>query len=144
MASKYCKECLRKAKGKTGPRCVCGAEWSVCKNKRIRAGIVTRMWNKRTGNAPKAKPRYSEYLESDLWKTIRAKVLLRDGCICRVCRSKAIVVHHRNYNTATMSGDDLDSLISLCKSCHKRVHRDESGKRLGVRDTEANLVRMLQ
>lgn len=117
MASKYCKECLRKAKGKVGPLCVCGSEWSICKNVKARARIVTRLANKRAGNAPKTKTRYEEYLESDLWKTIRDNVLLRDGGKCRVCQGRTkVAVHHRNYDSATMSGDDLESLITLCKS----------------------------
>lgn len=143
MAAKYCKSCLRKAKGKVGPLCPCGNEWTVCKNTRSRAATVTRLRNKRNGVKASTRSRYQDYLGSEVWKSIRQKILDRDGYRCRICGKRTCVVHHRNYDSATMSGDSLDSLISLCRGCHKSVHRDEHGKRHGILETERKLVKLL-
>ena len=139
---KYCYQCLRKAKGKTGTHCPCGAEWRVCKNKRTRASTVTRLANLRGGKQPTASSQYETYMRSELWKRIRHNVLTRDNAKCCCCNGKATNVHHRDYDSATMSGDALHRLVSICRKCHRDIHRDANGKRHGVRDTEQKLESM--
>lgn len=90
-----------------------------------------------------ARRKYAEYLRSDLWNSIRARVLRRDGNRCQCCGARAECVHHRNYSGATLSGSRLDGLLALCGGCHESIHRGSGGKLLGVDATEAKLVRLL-
>lgn len=74
-----------------------------------------------------APPDYEKYLRRVLWKTIKARVLERDGHQCVRCGGKAAIVHHRTYDQAVMDGLADDWLNSLCEGCHEVVHYDESG-----------------
>jgi 5-methylcytosine-specific restriction endonuclease McrA len=64
---------------------------------------------------------YGDYLKSDLWKSIRERVLIRDGHQCRYCKEPASQAHHRNYRTDTMSGKDIQDIHAVCGTCHKFV-----------------------
>jgi 5-methylcytosine-specific restriction endonuclease McrA len=64
---------------------------------------------------------YAEYLESDLWKEIRNRVLIRDGLRCRVCASEATQVHHKSYDRCVLAGESIDQLISICETCHEAI-----------------------
>lgn len=66
------------------------------------------------------------------WSAQRRKVLERDNCSCQICglkmnnKSKKIIdVHHikpyRQFNGDYTAANDLLNLITLCRSCHKRV-----------------------
>src|SRR5688572_32003249 len=57
---------------------------------------------------------YAEYLQSDLWATIRARVLDRDNHTCVFCSKPARQVHHRRYGVHILAGRDLMPLKSLC------------------------------
>lgn len=75
------------------------------------------------------RPSYREYLASDLWKTIRARVLKRDNETC-CCGNRATQVHHREYSPAVMTGHNDAMLVSLCKPCHDWItYRPDGGKR---------------
>lgn len=68
-------------------------------------------------------PSYQAYLDSDLWQSIRARVLA-GGALCAKCHKRpAAQVHHRAYDPQTLRGDDLASLTPLCRGCHKRAER---------------------
>jgi len=64
---------------------------------------------------------YSEYLESDAWRTKRAQVLRRSGGFCEGCLTEpAEQVHHLTYERA---GDELlFDLVAVCSGCHQRAH----------------------
>lgn len=62
---------------------------------------------------------YLAYLESDLWKQIRGRVLDYPRTLCR-CRRVATQVHHARYDARTMRGDDLSALMPVCRDCHGR------------------------
>ncbi len=62
---------------------------------------------------------YENYLNSELWGTIRTRVFERDGHKCISCHSWATQVHHTNYSKDTMTGQDISGLISVCRNCHK-------------------------
>lgn len=64
---------------------------------------------------------YAEYLSSVLWAEIREAVLDRDNRICKLCNGTAKAVHHTNYDEATLLGDSLGGLVSICMGCHKKV-----------------------
>ena len=64
---------------------------------------------------------YQEYLDSLLWKRIRARALKGTGGTCRICLGLARQVHHRDYGLDTLSGQRLDGLIPVCGGCHWRI-----------------------
>lgn len=73
--------------------------------------------------------RYNEYLMSPEWRALRAKVIDRDGGVCRGCLSaKADVVHHLTY--AHVFDELAFELISLCHDCHVKAHA--AVERLGL------------
>lgn len=61
---------------------------------------------------------YQDYLDSELWQTIRRQVLDRDLHRCR-CRKAATQVHHSDYSVATLRGERLHRLVSVCRRCHE-------------------------
>jgi len=71
--------------------------------------------------SPARKAEYAAYLQSDHWKDIRQRALVRDRFLCQGClRDKATEVHHLTY---AHRGDELlFELISLCDPCHERAH----------------------
>lgn len=83
-------------------------------------------------------PSYDDYLQSDLWKSIRRGALKRTCGKCVRCGRPARVVHHKDYSRETMLGHRPDSLIPVCCSCHRKAERAPGGeKRTQV---EANLI----
>lgn len=65
--------------------------------------------------------RYLGYLHSDLWKSIRLRVLMRDRFSCRMCGARANQVHHRRYVMSAMDGTNIGLLVSLCGKCHELI-----------------------
>ena len=64
---------------------------------------------------------YNEYLNSNHWKNIRKIKIEESGCKCQLCGSyKNLNVHHNNYDNLFM--EDMNDLIVLCESCHKKFH----------------------
>ena len=55
------------------------------------------------------------------------EVLARHNWRCQHCGSQRnLQVHHQEFRSH--SGDDVEAnLITLCASCHERVHRNISG-----------------
>jgi hypothetical protein len=74
---------------------------------------------------------YRDYLHSDTWRLIRAKVLARTP-ICEVCsKNFATQVHHSVYNQAVLKGDDLLPLFAVCGGCHfKAEFRNRDKKKI--------------
>lgn len=69
---------------------------------------------------------YKEYLRSKEWAAIRKRVRSHPSPLwkqCRVCGShENLNIHHNSYKSLG-KGPKLDSLVILCRSCHKWVHR---------------------
>lgn len=61
---------------------------------------------------------YRSYLSSDLWFTIRARVL--SGACCSSCGGEANQVHHLSYSEAVLLGLDDSQLEAVCWSCHRQ------------------------
>jgi len=58
----------------------------------------------------------------------RQRVLERDNFECQLCASdEQIVIHHidgtTNRKSQKNANNDLSNLITLCRKCHLRVHR---------------------
>jgi 5-methylcytosine-specific restriction endonuclease McrA len=67
---------------------------------------------------------YAEYLESDAWKALRAKVLKRASHICEGCgTAEAVQAHHLRY--AHIGHEFLWELVAVCLECHERVHPEK-------------------
>jgi 5-methylcytosine-specific restriction endonuclease McrA len=78
--------------------------------------------------------KYFDYKHSLVFSKIRKAVLSRDGGACGICGNPASQIHHFQYDRATMLGETLDHLISLCGSCHHDVEFKD-GKRVWVQNT---------
>lgn len=77
---------------------------------------------------------YQSYLRSELWKSIRSRVLQNAKFRCIRCRKKATQVHHRAYDMATLRGDELSALTAVCDRCHKKAEhtKPERDDHLGL------------
>lgn len=74
---------------------------------------------------------YRSYLKSVLWASIKARVIERDRGKCGRCGRKPPKphVHHRAYDPATLRGDSIDALVTVCPGCHKRGEQPENLRR---------------
>lgn len=67
---------------------------------------------------------YTEQLLDYRWKAKRKVILERDNYTCIECYSKEnLHVHHIQYTGYAWEAPDSD-LITLCASCHRRLHRN--------------------
>ena len=61
------------------------------------------------------------YFKTNVWKIKRKMVLERCKGICEKCGKKKVVdIHHLNYDS--LGQERLESLIGLCRKCHKKEH----------------------
>jgi 5-methylcytosine-specific restriction endonuclease McrA len=73
--------------------------------------------------------KYDPRLISRAWKDAKAKVLERDRGVCRLCGGPGNHVHHVFHRTeAEMNDHSLKHLISLCGSCHSKIHEIKVGQ----------------
>lgn len=86
---------------------------------------------------------YASYLDSDLWKSIRAKAFERDGKRCRCCGEPADLVHHDSYGSDVLRGRSIHRLFSLCNKCHTRVEFLPRGKKRTFKQVHEQLQLML-
>lgn len=64
---------------------------------------------------------YLKYLESDHWKNLRSRALIKAGHQCELCHHpRRLEVHHLMYRR--LFDVTLDDLIVLCAACHSRAH----------------------
>lgn len=67
---------------------------------------------------------YSDLLNTIDWDIKRHKIFKRDGYKCKECNAlHGLDVHHNIYidNKLPWDYDDKD-LITLCKTCHSKIH----------------------
>ena len=84
---------------------------------------------------------YSDYLESPLWRSIRARAL-RPGAWCVSCGCKATQVHHTRYARVDLDGTCLQHLLPVCGPCHRRAEFSTKGEKLGPQRATAKLREM--
>jgi len=66
---------------------------------------------------------HSEYLRSGHWRSIREQALRRDGHRCTRCGSRRnLHVHHDDYSYIGLEHLHMESIRTLCASCHRRQH----------------------
>lgn len=89
---------------------------------------------------------YQSYLESELWVSIRQRVLERDKNKCRLCDKPANIVHHAGYTLEQLQGKADHLLFSLCHGCHKRLEFDltEPKRKLCVSSVVAKTLTWLK
>ena len=77
------------------------------------------------GKSPKIS--YSEYLESELWDSIKQRLWKKGKRACQSCGNKNIVYHHLKYNYPVLKGKSnaLKWIIPLCNNCHYVNHKPE-------------------
>jgi hypothetical protein len=64
---------------------------------------------------------YKEYLNGDHWKGVAKKKRKSSDNRCEKCGAKGkISVHHKNYKN--LHHESMKDLLSLCDSCHKKIH----------------------
>ena len=69
--------------------------------------------------------KYEAYLQTDVWRAKRARVLARDRGVCQGCfELPATQVHHLTYER--LGDEPLFDLISVCDECHERIHADKA------------------
>lgn len=88
---------------------------------------------------------YGYYLASELWKKeIRPKVIEEYNSTCLLCCKKTnkAEVHHLEYNEDNLSGSNINGMIVLCRSCHKKAEFKKGKKRsmLQVNDYISNII----
>ena len=78
---------------------------------------------------------YNEYLKSKEWKQIRDLYFIGKSKKCIVCGSKKYInLHHKSYKR--LGGiNEIKDLITVCRSCHKKIHDIE--KKEGISVTRA-------
>lgn len=56
------------------------------------------------------------------YERLRQQILRRDGWRCQSCGTMSnLEVHHRQFRTHS-GADSEENLITLCATCHARVH----------------------
>lgn len=65
---------------------------------------------------------YIDYLNGEEWKQKREERIKKDNNTCRMCgKTTDAQVHHKTY--VNIGAEDIDNdLITLCKTCHKKLH----------------------
>ncbi len=70
------------------------------------------------------KAHYSKAHNNKYFNGNRLKALKKDNNICQICKSKkSLIVHHRDEdNNIENRNNNLDNLVTLCRSCHFTIH----------------------
>lgn len=64
---------------------------------------------------------YQDYLNSDIWKQKRLKVLNRAKFVCERCKKEqATQIHHKTYEH--IFNEPLSDLLAVCADCHRTIH----------------------
>jgi hypothetical protein len=62
----------------------------------------------------------------DWTNTLKRAIKERDKYVCQICNSlEDLIVHHRDKNKLNCNPDNL---ITLCRSCHIKLHRGKEGR----------------
>ena len=65
-------------------------------------------------------------LDPDSYLKLHREALERDGWRCQVCGTKQnLQVHHLKFRSQC-GGDEEQNLITLCATCHARIHHNRS------------------
>lgn len=87
---------------------------------------------------------YRDYLASDLWRSIRARVYAAKGRKCVLCPQDASQLHHDRYHANDLLGKTLEFIHPLCEMCHKRIEFDEDGRKVKMKVARAVFKRLVR
>jgi hypothetical protein len=82
---------------------------------------------------------YLDYLESDLWRSIRERVFA-ESRECFACGRYATQVHHERYTPENLSGRSLAGLWRVCGSCHHLAEFSKDGSKRTLQEANAWLI----
>jgi len=68
--------------------------------------------------------RAGSYYQTSSWRKLSRQVKQRDQGECALCSSTNRVQAHHIRHRREGGLDELDNLVSLCASCHRRIHND--------------------
>ena len=85
---------------------------------------------------------YQEYLASDLWRGISARVMAK-GKRCWVCRRRASArqCHHDQYTRRNLLGETTEGIYPVCPICHRALEF-KAGKKLDLLAARAECRRL--
>lgn len=86
---------------------------------------------------------YLQYLGSELWARISRQARDRDGRRCRCCKLVGWIVHHDQYDEATLRGETLEHLYTVCPTCHAKIERTETDGKRSLAQARSQLAMML-
>jgi 5-methylcytosine-specific restriction endonuclease McrA len=70
--------------------------------------------------------KYIRHMKSELWQSLRRRVLARAKGRCEGCgQQPATDVHHLTY--ARLGNEMLFDLVAVCRACHETIH----GRKIG-------------
>ena len=135
FVSRPLKECVYKGHEKDYKR-----DWYLKNKKRLlkrsreryqenkeRYSVATKLWQMR--NAEKVKVYKQKNKDAIRFGGNRKIVLKRDSNSCQVCgKTDKLVIHHldETENRKKMNANNnIDNLITLCRGCHIKVHRNK-------------------
>ena len=76
---------------------------------------------------------YAEYLRSDIWAAIKARLMFKSNGnrrYCKVCNKKpAHTLHHLSYSIPVLLGKESNQLIPICAGCHKAIEFTSGGSK---------------
>lgn len=66
---------------------------------------------------------YKDFLKSEYWKIIKARVMKRDGYKCIICgATENLEIHHNTYKHYKQEYRKLKCLDTLCRKHHNEAH----------------------
>ena len=84
---------------------------------------------------------YNEYIRSEEWKAVRRERLRLDGYKCVLCGTGInLQVHHISYEHLRQP-EEIDDLVTLCRSCHSHVHKNDLPSSEKMKDDTQELKR---
>ena len=72
-----------------------------------------------------------DYRHSAQYSEWRNKIFERDDYICQICgmRGGELEAHHvKSFKKYKAERFDVDNGVTLCRACHRRVHKNKDGK----------------
>lgn len=68
--------------------------------------------------------KYTYFLNTRYWKTVRNKVIELSGGKCSICgNTRFLNVHHKTYKNHGSEIFHLEDLVVLCRNCHEKLHQ---------------------
>jgi len=72
---------------------------------------------------------YRDYLASDLWHKIQARVYSARGKKCYLCGRDATELHHMRYHKDDLLGKNIKFIVPICHECHIYIEFNDGQKR---------------